>query len=962
MQRVAIVAVCAAAGVQVAQAGLKDASAAAHAAGQTTPAPTAPQASGWDAFWQSMNEGMQKASNHPYNTNTAKLSQDIPDTTVEGAGYVSDCDPKKCAGADTNYYMKASLKSITIPGSKNIVTATPGTYPNDVKVHTFSEEDVTFYTRHLEAMKDAPNSPFGPATFGGDGSGGLLGPALMALPGQSMNLFVMNEIDPDYQKKGYAPTAENYAQKVNNKVQTGSRMAVSLLGNTKSTIAVVSKAGEEVFDPVTAAQMDMNFENVPGWTTNHSFNLFNIHLHGMEVAPHLFHPMGSSDPKAPWITLEPTPKNGQQCYCYKFQIAPTQSKGLYAYHTHRHGTESMSTWSGMFGALLTDNYVLPSETPTAVLQATNNPATNPASSQMYNLVQMSTALGLPFEDGDVYPFILYNSMWKFKGKKFVQTNPTSAQTFPSATETKEASTVEVNGFLENQIPTTQLSPFLVNQEYQPTLNATAGHMSFFRIFCISAQYLCGFQVKNSAGKNLPFHVTASDGITFSSPVYFSTGAINTKLSVVESGAKVMFTVSGNKLGKEAVDTVESLEAQDQAYLQIGPGMRQDVIVQFPTEGTYTISQTGYPGLNAPQVLANIVVQASAVCGTTGKGGNSCKAVSLTSYQFTAARDVSSVVARPSARHVGLDFEQQLNRKKAPFVQWGVADQSGSSFQPYAENHTDMLATGGTCATWTIRSKDVIFHPFHIHVNPFVVQDVQMAPVAGKIEYTAALAQKLLTASAFYNPAFSNHWRDTVMIPPMGSVTLKQCFDAGPAADNIGTQLTRFAGKFVFHCHFLTHSDTGLMHNFMLTKGDPITPPSTVPSLVPGDCTTCPTVDPCGLWLSKGCVKCPAGATVEGCLCLVPAGSVPAMMQKYSSSDKDVTATGAAGGLRFGRAATVAGPALLGLMALGGLAIAGLRGSRGSSRVVEAVAVPTEEMAQDEAEDTEAARVDVHAAE
>jgi len=98
---------------------------------------------------------------------------------------------------------------------------------------------------------------------------------------------------------------------------------------------------------------------------------------------------------------------------------------------------------------------------------------------------------------------------------------------------------------------------------------------------------------------------------------------------------------------------------------------------------------------------------------------------------------------------------------------------------------------------------------------------------------------------------------------------------------------------------------------------------------------------------------------------MPAGTEPETMLKYSSSEKDVPATGAAGGLRFRRAATVAGPALIGLMALGGLAFAGLRGGRGcggGSRVVETVAVPTTEPVEDEAEDTEVARVGVDAAE
>ena len=229
-----------------------------------------------------------------------------------------------------------------------------------------------------------------------------------------------------------------------------------------------------------ASELDMNSENVPSWTTNHSVNQFNVHLHGMEVAPHLFHPMGTSDPKADWITIVPTPKNGRQCYCYKFRISPKNSKGLYAYHTHRHGTESMTTWSGMFGALVTDNYVLPSQMPTEALPPTEKPATNPATSEMYNLVQMANQFSVPFEDADVHPFIVYNTMWKFRGKKYAQTNPTSGQSFPKE-GSKAATEVEVNGFLQNEIPTTQINPFLTNQEYQPTFHGTAGHMTMFRI-------------------------------------------------------------------------------------------------------------------------------------------------------------------------------------------------------------------------------------------------------------------------------------------------------------------------------------------------------------------------------------------------------------------------------------------------------------------------------------------------
>mmetsp|Transcript_95066 Transcript_95066/g.306222 ORF Transcript_95066/g.306222 Transcript_95066/m.306222 type:complete len:162 (-) Transcript_95066:545-1030(-) len=159
-------------------------------------------------------------------------------------------------------------------------------------------------------------------------------------------------------------------------------------------------------------------------------------------------------------------------------------------------------------------------------------------------------------------------------------------------------------------------------------------------------------------------------------------------------ADVSAFVTGNNAGKAALSSVEGLEAHDEAYLQLCGGMRQDVVVQFPMEGIYTISLTGYPGLNPSQVLATVVVTASEYCGSTGNG-KECKAASLTSYKFTAARDVKSVLARSSDRHVGLDFEQQLNRTKAPWAPWGVAHATGSSFQTNAANHMDMVVTGGT---------------------------------------------------------------------------------------------------------------------------------------------------------------------------------------------------------------------------------------------------------------------------
>ena len=79
---------------------------------------------------------------------------------------------------------------------------------------------------------------------------------------------------------------------------------------------LVSRTGGVFSGPITA-QADLKAiagdENVPGKTTK-GFDHFNIHLHGLEVAPHLFHPMGTSTPDSHFIELKPdTP--AEQCYC-----------------------------------------------------------------------------------------------------------------------------------------------------------------------------------------------------------------------------------------------------------------------------------------------------------------------------------------------------------------------------------------------------------------------------------------------------------------------------------------------------------------------------------------------------------------------------------------------------------------------------------------------------------------------
>lgn len=65
-------------------------------------------------------------------------------------------------------------------------------------------------------------------------------------------------------------------------------------------------------------------------------------------------------------------------------------------------------------------------------------------------------------------------------------------------------------------------------------------------------------------------------------------------------------------------------------------------------------------------------------------------------------------------------------------------------------------------------------------------------------------------------ALEGIWRDTAIIPPYGYLVIKHCYDAG-IHPSLEEEFQTFGGKFVFHCHFLTHEDTGLMRNVILSS-------------------------------------------------------------------------------------------------------------------------------------------------
>ena len=87
------------------------------------------------------------------------------------------------------------------------------------------------------------------------------------------------------------------------------------------------------------------------WTGDHNvpheLDTTNLHLHGMDVVPHLFEPVGTSDPLARMIAIGPGESKE-----YVFDIPADQPEGLYWYHPHHHGSTAVQAVSGLAGGIV----------------------------------------------------------------------------------------------------------------------------------------------------------------------------------------------------------------------------------------------------------------------------------------------------------------------------------------------------------------------------------------------------------------------------------------------------------------------------------------------------------------------------------------------------------------------------------------------------------------------------------
>jgi FtsP/CotA-like multicopper oxidase with cupredoxin domain len=190
-------------------------------------------------------------------------------------------------------------------------------------------------------------------------------------------------------------------------------------------------------------------------------------------------------------------------------------------------------------------------------------------------------------------------------------------------------------------------------------------------------------------------------------------------------------------------------------LPLAMAQRLDVLIDLPGDGPYPILAQ----IEGKRARTGIILAApgASVSRLAAEAGENAPPVDLSLERRLEA--VSPLAPRtPDMTHRVI-----LAGAMAPYA-WSLNGE-------YWPNVTPLMVAHGQRVAIEMVNHSMMAHPMHLHGHAFQVVAINGAPLAGAL-------------------------RDTVLVPPMGSVTI--AFDA----DN--------PGRWAFHCHNLYHMMTGMM--------------------------------------------------------------------------------------------------------------------------------------------------------
>ena len=502
-------------------------------------------------------------------------------------------------------------------------------------------------------------------------NGSTVGPTLDAYPGQPLSINIVNTLPPN-------PPAS---------VPKGAFRRVDTQGQSMSS--VMRRRQPLAFTTSSAPIDPMN--------NPHLFNTTNLHVHGIQTIPHLFEPLGTSNPEASMISIEPG-----QSYQYVFPIPVDHPSGLYWYHPHHHGCTDVQVASGMAGLI--------------VMHGPIDQVPEIAAARDVILAVQSLNLNPSTTD----PTLLEYEPIAYQPPPLGYNNFTDYSLF----------TVNGQGvsFADNN--TNVYTPIM---PYQIAMRP--GEVIRLRVLNGTNALILPLALPGCE-----MHVIAFDGINFLAP-----------FEIAQDGTTLA--------------TPENMNGNSFAFLS--PANRFEFLIRAPqTPGTYTLSSLANNGISFqnPQIdLAQFVV-----AGTP------------------TTMNIPTSLPMPTREYPLIPDSEIVARRTITFSEGNDATLlTGFGFfidnRLYDETEVNYTVQSGTAEEWTVVNTSNETHPFHLHENSFEVVGLNGTPVE------------------------MGFW-DTFALPPAtsgnGSITIRVRFKGQP-------------GKTVFHCHILTHEDTGMMQNLLM---------------------------------------------------------------------------------------------------------------------------------------------------
>ena len=222
----------------------------------------------------------------------------------------------------------------------------------------------------------------------------------------------------------------------------------------------------------------------------------------------------------------------------------------------------------------------------------------------------------------------------------------------------------------------------------------------------------------------------------------------------------LLTLGGHRFFEVARDGHRLTRLVPKRQLLLEPGAREEVLVQAAGPGTYQLRTAGFD---------------------TGPQGNRYPGAVLATVRVDGA--AVPPFALPKRLLPVADLRHQItDRRTIVFSESADGDTffvDGRTFDP---NRTDTRVTLGAIEEWTIRNESGELHDFHIHQTHFQVTEVNR------------VRQRF------------DGYQDIVNVPVHGEVKVIIPF----------TDPT-MVGRFVYHCHLLSHEDRGMMATIEVTR-------------------------------------------------------------------------------------------------------------------------------------------------